>query len=212
MPRVGSQDAGLQSACRLSATFRAKPWRCRDFDCSRPLLQFPAQSYLGCLASRGLNGRIKNAFVHAWVDQFLEIPMQKSFNKLGLAGIAAAFALTPAMTIAQDEAGTDMASEPTQEYPATQEPAAPTAQQPATPTVSTPEQDAMMQSWPADQQAAFKTWPAETQSYFWSLNSDRQNMFWALSDADKVTLSNMPEQQRESTWAQIESRMTPSQS
>ena len=124
--------------------------------------------------------------------------MQKSFKIVGLAGFAT-LALTPAMGIAQDQSETDMVAEPAQEA------AAPAA-------TMNPEQEAMMQSWPADQQAAFKTWPTETQSYYWSLNADRQKMFWALSDDDKVTLSNMAEPQRETIWAQIESRAAPPRS
>ncbi|MCM0000187.1 MAG: hypothetical protein NBV68_12445 [Erythrobacter sp.] len=79
----------------------------------------------------------------------------------------------------------------------------------ATPAVPSAEQDAMMQSWPADRQAGYKAWPTDTQNYFWSLNQQRREIFWALSDSDKVTLSQMPDAQRESTWAQIESRLTP---
>lgn len=116
--------------------------------------------------------------------------MLKSFNTLGFAGIAAALFLTPAIGVAQDQPATEMAED---------------AGSPA--AAMTPEQEAMMQSWPADQQAAFKAWPAETQAYYWSLNAERQKMFWSLSDGDKVTLSTMAEPQRESTWAQIESRM-----
>lgn len=124
--------------------------------------------------------------------------MQKSFNMIGLAGIAAV-AVTPAVVIAQDQSGTDTVPEPGQEA------AAPAAPMP-------PEQEAIMQSWPADQQAAFKTWPVQTQSYYWSLNAKRQKMFWALSDGDKVMLSNMAEPQRETIWAQIESRFVPPRS
>ncbi|MEQ5786393.1 hypothetical protein J3454_00645 [Erythrobacter sp. NFXS35] len=74
------------------------------------------------------------------------------------------------------------------------------------------EQQSLMAAWPAEKQASFKQWPAATQDYFWSLTPERQSMFWALADSDKVKLSNMPEQQRESIWAQIEAQMDPSRS
>ncbi|MDP5102889.1 MAG: hypothetical protein NWP98_03090 [Erythrobacter sp.] len=112
--------------------------------------------------------------------------MHKSLNISALVGVAAAFALTPAVTAAQDNTEPEAAE---------------------TTAAMTPEQEAMMQAWPADQQAAFKLWPAETQEYYWSLSAARQKMFWALSDSDKVALSTMAEPQRESTWAQIESRL-----
>lgn len=121
--------------------------------------------------------------------------MHKHLNNLGLAGVAAALILTPAMAAAQAEPATDTASE-------------------AGPMVEelTPEQETAMQSWPADRQTAFKLWPADTQAYFWTLPDERQKMFWALSDSDKVALSTMPEQQRESIWAQIEARSAPPRS
>lgn len=111
--------------------------------------------------------------------------MHKSLNRFAFAGFGLALAIAPATLSAKDEA--------------TAQPA-----QQAAPASS--EQQAKMQSWPADKQAAFKAWPAETQAYFWSLSEERQAMFWALSDGDKVSLSKMAEPQRESVWAQIESR------
>ena len=146
--------------------------------------------------------------------------MQKSFNTIGLAAIAAAFAFTPAIGSAQETAapgtpptsstGTDMQTMP---------PTGQTSHQPpmthTTPNghadLSDAEKDSLMAAWPEDRKTAFKQWPEATQNYFWSLTPQRQNIFWALSDGDKVTLGNMPEQQRESTWAQIESQMTPPQ-
>lgn len=121
--------------------------------------------------------------------------MHKFLNNVALAGSSLALALTPAMIVAQDDTGA-----------ATPEAAAPKA-------AMTPNQDAAMVSWPAEQRAAFKLWPAETQAYFWSLTKERQKLFWALADSDKVALSRMAEPQRESVWAQIESRAAaPSQS
>lgn len=78
-------------------------------------------------------------------------------------------------------------------------------------TGMTPDQEAAMQTWPADKQSAFRLWPADTQAYFWSLTDEREAMFWSLSDSDKVALSQMPEPQRESVWAQIETRAAPPQ-
>ncbi len=121
--------------------------------------------------------------------------MHKYLNKFGLAGIGMALVMTPAMAAAQDTVAEAMPPE---------------TAAPATPL--TPDQEAMMQAWPQDKQAAFKAWPAETQSYFFSLTDERQQMFWALSDSDKVTLSQMEEAQRESVWAQIESRAGTAQS
>lgn len=121
--------------------------------------------------------------------------MHKFLNNVALAGSCLALALTPAMVIAQDDTG---AAEP--------EATAPKA-------AMTSEQDAAMQSWPAEQRTAFKLWPAETQAYLWSLTEARQKLFWVLADSDKVALSRMAEPQRESVWAQIESRAAaPSQS
>lgn len=61
----------------------------------------------------------------------------------------------------------------------------------------------------ADQQAAIQSWPAETQTYYKSLTTERQNMFWALTDSDKVRLSKMPEAQRDAAWTQIEAQLAP---
>ena len=109
--------------------------------------------------------------------------MHKSLTMFGLAGAAMMIAQTPALAKAQEEE--------------------PEAAAPANNT------DARLAGLTAEQQAAFKAWPAETQSYYLSLNAERQKIFWALSDSDKVALSRMPEQQRESTWAQIEARVVP---
>lgn len=134
--------------------------------------------------------------------------MHKHLNKLGLAGLAAAFSLTPAMALAQQTAapstppGTTMQQTPPMAQPMPEQQA----------PMPDAEQKSMMKSWPADKQAAFKQWPAETQSYFWSLPPERQNMFWALTDSDKVKLSAMPEKQRETVWAQIEAQLAPAAS
>jgi hypothetical protein len=114
--------------------------------------------------------------------------MHKFLNSVATGGLVVALAFAPAIATAQDE-----------EVPETAAPA----------SAMTPEQEAAMQSWPPEQQAQFKAWPAETQAYYWSLSAERQKLFWSLSDGDKVALSTMAEPQRESTWAQIESRLQP---
>lgn len=118
--------------------------------------------------------------------------MHKSLTKFAVAGAAMALAYTPVLVSAQ-EATPEATPEASPE--AAPEPAAPADNADARLAALTPEQ-----------QAALKAWPAETQTYYWSLTEERQKIFWALSDSDKVTLSRMPEQQRESTWAQIEAR------
>lgn len=125
--------------------------------------------------------------------------MHKYWKILRVVGTGVAFALTPMITVAQDQGGAALAPE--------------SAQQAADPTMSmAPEQGAETQVWPADKQSAFKQWPANTQSYFWTLTKERQTMFWVLSDSEKVSISTMKELQRESVWAQIESRIKPLQS
>lgn len=133
--------------------------------------------------------------------------MRKSLNTFALAGAGMAFAVMPVMASGQDEPMSPPTSDSTTDTAPAEDMAPPQTRQPPT-----PEQDAMMQGWPADRQAAFKAWPADTQSYYWSLPEERQKIFWALSDSDKVTLSQMPEAQRESTWVQIESRTAPPRS
>lgn len=121
--------------------------------------------------------------------------MRKYLNGIGLAGMAMALATTPAIVGAQDETMTG---------------AAPTSTAPMAPQADAAGQDRAADK--AQKQAAMEAWPAETRAYYESLSKDRQKMFWSLSDSDKVALSQLPEDQRESTWAQIESRMAPSAS
>lgn len=164
--------------------------------------------------------------------------MHKSLKTLALAGSAMTLAMTGTFAAAQEQMpdaapgqttqptttdqtmpGQPMPGQPTDAMPGTTPPSMPDTgpvtetpqDQPTTATPAAPsaEQDAMMQSWAADRQTGYKAWPADTQTYFWSLNPQRQEIFWALSDNDKVTLSQMPEAQREATWAQIETRLTP---
>jgi hypothetical protein len=113
----------------------------------------------------------------------MEIPMHKFLNKCGFATIAMTLCLTPAMVAAQEADATE----------------------------TPPEAGAPAAGLTAEQEAEMQSWPTETQVYYQSLSPERQALFWALSDSDKVTLSNMPEPQRESTWAQIESRTAPSE-
>jgi hypothetical protein len=116
--------------------------------------------------------------------------MHKFLTILGIAGTAATLALTPALLAAQD-AAPDPAPAPEAATPA--------------PDAADPRLAALT----AEQQAAIKAWPAETRDYYFSLTQERQKIFWALSDSDKVALSRMPDQQRESAWAQIEARTKP---
>ena len=69
-----------------------------------------------------------------------------------------------------------------------------------------PEQQAEVAGWPADQQTAYMTWPAETQGYYWELSEPRQKMFWMLKDEDKIALTAMTGPEREAAWSQIEAR------
>lgn len=134
--------------------------------------------------------------------------MHKYLNKLGLAVTAAALSMTPAMASAQQTA-----EPPTSPDMALQHSSPMTQTMPDQhKALSDAEQQSLMEAWPAEKQASFKQWPAETQEYFWSLTPERKNLFWALADSDKVKLSNMPEQQRESVWAQIEAQLDPSRS
>ncbi len=132
--------------------------------------------------------------------------MRKSLKPLGLASAAAMLALAPTIASAQNAAlpGTAPSTAPADAATETASDAAGTAPPPA-PTGSRAGQTMT----PDQQQAAIATWPAETQAYYQSLSEARQKMFWALPDSDKVRLSQMPEEQRESVWAQIESRVKP---
>ncbi|WP_143738200.1 hypothetical protein [Erythrobacter donghaensis] len=104
------------------------------------------------------------------------------------------------MAVAQEETE----SMPPVEAPATEMPAD------AQPT-ETADQDPRLASLPAEKQEAVKAWPPATQDYFWSLSDERKELFWRLSDPDKVRLSELPEEQQASAWAQIESMKAPSQ-
>ncbi len=150
--------------------------------------------------------------------------MHKSLKILGLAGAASALAMTPALVSAQDEAmpGTTPPSMPdTGTTTTTTPPTAPsdtTTETLPEPTEGTVDDSTMPPPASAsktmtveEQQAAVATWPAETQTYYQSLTEERKKMFWALSDADKVRLSQLPEDQREVAWGQIESQIKSSQ-
>ena len=129
--------------------------------------------------------------------------MHKYLNKFALAGSAMALALVPAMASAQE-----------QTLPETAPPvetAAPTAPATEAPTADTATPDPRLAALPADKQAAVQAWPAKTQDYYFSLTEERQQLFWMLSDPDKVRLSELPEDQQTSAWAQIESLPRPSQ-
>lgn len=155
-----------------------------------------ALPYLDLSGVQGFRGRMPLRSC-MFIGSRMELPMHKSVNRFALAGVVAAITLLPAAAGAQDE-------KPPYDTPDTATKAdtdTATGTQAAAPS---PDMDARMQSWPADQRAAFQLWPAATQAYFWSLTEARQAMFWALPDSDKVRLSAMAEPQRESIWAQIE--------
>lgn len=128
--------------------------------------------------------------------------MHKSFKNIGLSSAALALVMAPAALMAQDAATApsmpDAATTATPPPTETTESAAPGA--PAAKILTAEEQE-----------AAIATWPAETQSYYRSLDEERQKMFWALTDADKVRLSQLPEEQRELAWGQIKAQIKASQ-
>jgi hypothetical protein len=115
--------------------------------------------------------------------------MHKHLNTIGFAAFGAALALASVPALAQESMPAEAAS----------------AQRAA------PQAEAAPRAKPADKEAAIAAWPAETQEYYNSLTPARQKLFWSLTDTDKVKLSQLPEPQRESTWAQIESRAKPPQ-
>lgn len=161
--------------------------------------------------------------------------MHKSFKNFALAGAAMTLAMAPAMAAAQDKANPETgaptstpptaSSQPDTMPPVTNPTQADTTTPPAYPNPAAPA--------PADttttdgtatnpgtatpvmtleqQQAAIKTWPRETQAYYESLTEERQKMFWALSDTDKVRLSNLPDEQKELAWGQIEAQIKSAQ-
>lgn len=119
--------------------------------------------------------------------------MHKYLNTFALTGAALGLALTPAMVAAQDEVAAETMPEAT--APAEDATAA----------------DARLAALPADKQAQVLAWPEATQEYYWALTAERQELFWLLADEDKVRLSQLPEEQQGSAWAQIESLPRPSQ-
>lgn len=154
--------------------------------------------------------------------------MHKSFKNLGLASAAMALVMAPTLASAQEqgmpssmpETGTATTPPPatsadtmTQTYPDAVEG---TTQRTTTDGTSTdrmntdgtsPDRTAPTKSIsPAEQDAAIASWPAETQTYYRSLDDERKKMFWALSDTDKVRLSQLPEDQRETAWNQIKAQ------
>ncbi|MFN4239551.1 MAG: hypothetical protein ACK4E5_02795 [Erythrobacter cryptus] len=122
-------------------------------------------------------------------------------NILGLAGLGAALAATPALASVQDEAAAPPA------HAGMESPAPEQASPPPTPA-----QLAEVETWPADKQQAYKGWTAAVQNYFWTLTPERRAMFWRLNDADRETLTKLTEPQREMAWAQIKSKLEAMQS
>lgn len=146
--------------------------------------------------------------------------MHISSRNFALAGAAMALAMTPAIAGAQD--GTMPETAP-QEAPASMPQTGPVTPPTATPATGTETDPAASPTessteatteaprtlTPEDQQAAMQAWPAATQEYYKALTAERQKMFWALTDTDKVRLSELPEPQRETAWAEIEAQFPP---
>lgn len=84
-------------------------------------------------------------------------------------------------------------------------PAEATTPTPANGTL-TAEQQAEHDLWTPDQQAQYAAWPADVQGYYWALSADRQSLFWRLSDENKVTITNLPAEQQEMAWSQVEAQ------
>lgn len=143
--------------------------------------------------------------------------MHISSKTFALAGAAMALAMTPAMAGAQDGAtpngaAQDIAARMPQTDPVTTPPTAPETPPPvddAAPGETAQTAPAPQTLTPADQEQAMQAWPPATQEYYKALTAERQQIFWALTDKDKVRLSELPEQQRETAWAQIEAQFPP---
>ena len=69
--------------------------------------------------------------------------------------------------------------------------------------VLTPEQEAMVVSWPADRQSVYRAWPYNLQEYYWTLAEPRQAGWWLLTDDQRGQVYAMTPEQREAAWASI---------
>ena len=146
--------------------------------------------------------------------------MHKSLKTFTLAGSALALAMTPALALAQDTMPGTTPPTSSQTTPpsmpttgTTTPPTAPTTAPMDMPADTYPDtaetaDTATTRTMTLEQQkTAMASWPTETQTYYKSLPQERQELFWALSDTDKVRLSQLPEDQRETAWAQIEAQV-----
>ncbi|KWV96265.1 hypothetical protein [Erythrobacter sp. AP23] len=70
-----------------------------------------------------------------------------------------------------------------------------------------PDQQAIVDTWPAERQAEFLRWPPQVQAYYWALPPQRQDMLWQLTDRDRLAIADMDEAGRDEAWAIIESRL-----
>ena len=102
-------------------------------------------------------------------------------KKLILAG-AAAFALTAAPAISQDNMDGEMYEMSTQ-------------------------QTTMYEGWPAERRTAYDAWPMGVQEYYWTLTPAQTSGWWALNDEQRVRVYEMTPQQRATAWTQISSQL-----
>jgi hypothetical protein len=138
--------------------------------------------------------------------------MQKSLKTLGLAGVAMAMVMTPAMVAAQDQSGTDTTTEtmppsspgttttaPTtpgtsQTYPDTSS-TDPSTTPPSMPDTTpdtgtgqewnntgTPPAQAPSAMSTADQDTKVQSWPAEQQTAYKAWSPETQTYFWSLTE------------------------------
>lgn len=111
----------------------------------------------------------------------------RNYSMLVSAAMAASFTV-PAT--AQDAPAQDVMEEP--------------APQPPAMVAMSPEQQAILDGWPAEQRTQYDAWPAATQSYYWTLSPTRQGLFWRISDPDKVRLSQMTPDEQAASWETVE--------
>lgn len=71
----------------------------------------------------------------------------------------------------------------------------------------TPAQRMQYDSWSAQERSTYDGWAADHQAYFWALPPQRQSIYWRLSEADRATIAAMPDPDRETAWARVESQV-----
>lgn len=70
-----------------------------------------------------------------------------------------------------------------------------------------PEQQAMIGTWPMDRQTAYNAWASPWQEYYWSLTPNQQTGWWALTDDQRTQLYAMTPVQRAQAWTSIEAQL-----